>query len=55
MVKRNTLPLVYDPSRPMRLGVLPKRPKSGKEVCWVSLQACHRECCTVSCMQDLVM
>lgn len=37
MVKRKTLPLVYDPSRPMRFGVLPKRPTSGKEVrrvCW---------------------
>ena len=48
MVKRKTLPLVYNPSRPMRFGVLPKRPTSGKEVCWAPLQGFARErvqCC----------
>ena len=44
MVKRKTLPLVYDPSRLMRFGVLPKRPTSGKEVRWVPLQGLAREC-----------
>lgn len=52
MVKRKTLPLVYDPSRPMRFGVLPKRPTSGKEVRWVPLQGRARErvWCKDSCM-----
>ncbi|KAK9839226.1 hypothetical protein WJX81_002592 [Elliptochloris bilobata] len=39
MVKRNTLPLVYDPSRPARFGILPKRPRTGKEVRWFELPA----------------
>ena len=37
MVTSNRLPLVYDKSRPARFGVLPKRPKSGKEVRWFEL------------------
>ena len=55
MVKRKTLPLVYDPSRPMRFGVLPKRPTSGKEVRWVPLRGRARErvWCKVSRMQAL--
>ncbi len=39
MVTKNRLPLVYDKSRPARFGVLPKRPKSGKEVVWFELPA----------------
>ncbi len=37
MVTKNRLPLVYDKSRPARFGVIPKRPKSGKEVRWFEL------------------
>ena len=37
MVTKNRLPLVYDKSRPARFGILPKRPKSGKEVRWFEL------------------
>ena len=37
MVTKNRLPLVYDKSRPARFGIIPKRPKSGKEVRWFSL------------------
>ena len=34
MVTQDRLPLVFDKSRPARFGVLPKRPKSGKEIRW---------------------
>ena len=34
MVTQNRLPLVFDKSRPTRFGVLPKRPKSGKDIRW---------------------
>ena len=34
---KNRLPLVYDKSRPARFGIIPKRPKSGKEVRWFEL------------------
>ena len=37
MVTKNRLPLVFDKSRPARFGVIPKRPKSGKEVRWFEL------------------
>jgi carotenoid cleavage dioxygenase-like enzyme len=37
MVTQNRLPLVFDKSRPARFGVLPKRPKCGKEVMWFEL------------------
>lgn len=37
MVTKNRLPLVYDKSRPVRFGIIPKRPKSGKEVRWFEL------------------
>ena len=37
MVTKNRLPLVYDKSRPARFGIIPKRPKSGKEVRWFEL------------------
>ncbi len=37
MVTKNRLPLVYDKSRPARFGIIPKRPKSGKEVRWFDL------------------
>ena len=37
MVTKNRLPLVFDKSRPARFGVIPKRPKTGKEVRWFEL------------------
>lgn len=37
MVTKNRLPLVFDKSRPARFGIIPKRPKSGKEVRWFEL------------------
>ena len=37
MITQNRLPLVYDKSRPARFGIIPKRPKSGKEVRWFDL------------------
>lgn len=37
MLTKNRLPLVYDKSRPARFGILPKRPKSGKDVVWFEL------------------
>jgi hypothetical protein len=34
MVTQDRLPLVFDKSRPARFGLLPKRPKSAKEIRW---------------------
>ena len=57
MVTKNRLPLVYDKSRPARFGIIPKRPKSGKEVRWFDLDpgeqhaatSCHRTRRPFSC------
>ena len=37
MLTQGRLPLVFDKTRPARFGVLPKRPKSGKEIRWFEL------------------
>ena len=65
MVTKNRLPLVYDKSRPARFGIIPKRPKSGKEVRWFDLDPgerivvthCHRtsRCLPLSCFPPAVL
>ena len=49
MVTKNRLPLVYDKSRPARFGVIPKRPKSGKEVRWFELDPGQHPALLCSC------